>query len=180
MDSCQLAGLKELKKDIKAEKIVSMKTDKSSKLSIETKESYVKAAQTHIEGDIVTDAKECDKIEKMFNGYAKGMRRFLMAGESHGQASVKRVVEAVTTEKTTVPPMFLFGKDHKPIEDPTQGPKRRSVVGCSEGPAFRFTNMVSELLNAVSDAEEWDGECRSTEELQAAIEDLNERLRIKS
>ena len=52
-----------------------MKTDKSTKLSIETKASYVKAAKPHIEYDKVTDAKKCDKIERMFNGYAKGMRR---------------------------------------------------------------------------------------------------------
>ena len=115
-----------------------MKTDKSSKLSIEPKESYVNAATVHIENDNITDAKECDKVEKMFNGYAKGMRRFLKAGEGNNQATVKRVVEAVTTEKTTIPPMFLYDKDHKPITDPTQGPKRRSVVGASKGPVFRF------------------------------------------
>ena len=72
MDKCQLDGLKELSRDIKAEKIISMKTDKSTKLSIETNASYVKAAEPHIEDVKVTDANECDKIERIFNRYSKG------------------------------------------------------------------------------------------------------------
>ena len=95
-------------------------------------------------------------------------------GEARKQDN--RLVEAVTTHNTTVPTMKLTGKDHKHIEDPKIGPKRRALVGANEGPNVRVSYMVAKVLYSASDMEESKYECQSSEGLQAKIEALNDKL----
>ena len=102
------------------------------------------------------------------------MLRFLRVGESRKKD--KRLVEAVTTHNTTVPTMKLTGKDHKDIDDPKVGPKRRALVGANEGPNVRVSNMVATVLNTASDMEESKTKCQSTEGLQAKIKAFNDKL----
>ena len=76
-----------------------------------------------------------------------------------------------------LPPLSLYGKDHKPDIDINKGPKRRPVVGANEGPNARVSDLAARVLNQAADAEESTFECNSTESLQAKVEALNIRLK---
>ena len=80
------------------------------------------------------------------------------------------------TENVMLPPLSLYGKDHKPNADGEKGPPRRPVVGASEGPNARVSDLAAEVLNKAADAEKSEFECSSTEALQAKVEELNRRL----
>ena len=75
-----------------------------------------------------------------------------------------------------LPPLSLYGKDHKPDIDIEKGPKRRPVVSANEGPNARVSELVAQVLNKAADAEDSKYECPSTEAMQANVEALNKRL----
>ena len=168
-------GLKGLREKVKEDgEGVIMPTDKTNGLSYETKESYNSAAQEHIKNDTVVDYKTRKNIEANYNGISKGLNRFLRVGESRKHDD--RFVEAAITHNTTVPTMKLTAKDHKATEDQDKGPKRRPLVGASEGPNVRVSNMVAKVLNRAADMEQSNTECQSTEGLLAKVEALNKKL----
>ena len=161
-------------KDLKDGGGIVMATDKTGGLSYETEESYKKAAEDHIGEDEDITEKVRKNTESNFNGIGKALLRCLRVGETNKKDD--RFIQAITTSNTILPPMSLAGKDHKPIEDPTKGPKRRAIVSANEGPNVRVSNLVASVLKQVSDMEDSDKEERATEGLQAKIEDLNRRL----
>ena len=60
------------------------------------------------------------------------MFRFQRVGS--GRKHDNHIKEAIMTENVMLPPLSLYGKDHKPNIDVEMGPKRRPVVGASKGP----------------------------------------------
>ena len=87
-----------------------------------------------------------------------------------------RNVEAITTHNTNIPPLSLFGKDHKRIEDEKKGPKRRPGVSANKGPNVRVSNHAAKVINDAADLENSKSECKSTEGILAKIEELSKRL----
>ena len=87
-----------------------------------------------------------------------------------------RIKEAMLTENVMLPPLSLYGKDHKPDNDAVKGPKRRPVVSANEGPNARVSDLAADVLNKAADIENSEFECSSTEALQAKVEALNQRL----
>ena len=111
----QTKGLRDLKEETKANAVV-MPTDKTMGLSIESKESYKTAAAEHIKEDEVVTEKTRKKTEAEFNAMGKAMLRFLRAG--CGRKTDDRLKESMLTENVMLPPLSLYGKDHKPDIDP--------------------------------------------------------------
>ena len=169
----QAKGLRELKEKTKKGLVV-MPTDKTMGLSIETKESYKAAAEVHVKDDENITEKERKHTEAEFNSIGKAMIRFLEVGGARKHDD--RIKEAMLTENVMLPPLSLYGKDHKPVVDAEKGPVRRPVVGASEGPNARVSNLAADVLNKAADAEKSEFECPSTEALQAKVEELNRRL----
>ena len=169
----QLKGLRDLKEMTKGDAVV-MPTDKTMGLSVESIESYKAAAAVHVETDEVVTDKIRKNVEAEFNATGKAMLRFLEVGRARKPDD--RIKEAMLTENAMLPPLSLYGKDHKPNIDPVQGPKRRPVVSANEGPNARVSNLAAKVLNEAADAEGSDYECLSTEALQAKVEELNRRL----
>ena len=114
------------------------------------------------------------QTEAEFNSIGKAMIRFLKVGD--GRKHDDRIKEAMLTENVMLPPLSLYGKDHKPNADVVKGPVRRPVVSANEGPNARVSDLAANVLNKAADAEKSVFECMSTEGLQANIEDLNRRL----
>ena len=170
----QTKGLQELKERTKVDLVV-MPTDKTMGLSVETRQSYKAAAEEHVkDGEKVTE-KVRKQTEAEFNSIGKAMIRFLKVGD--GRKHDDRIKEAMLTENVMLPPLSLYGKDHKPNADPEKGPVRRpAVVSANEGPNARVSDLAATVLNKAADAEKSIFECMSTEGLQANIEDLNKRL----
>ena len=48
-----------------------------------------------------------------------------------GRKHDDRIKEAMLTENVMLPPLSLYGKDHKPNADPEKGPVRRPVVSAN-------------------------------------------------
>ena len=169
----QTKGLQELKQKTKDEAVI-MPTDKTMGLSVETKESYKEAANEHIKDDEKVTEKVRKHTEAEFNSIGKAMIRFLEVGG--GRKHDDRIKEAMLTENVMLPPLSLYGKDHKPNADIEKGPVRRPVVSASEGPNARVSDLAADVLNKAADAEKSEFECPSTEALQAKVEELNKRL----
>ena len=169
----QVKGLRDLKEKTKEDSVI-MPTDKTMGLSIESKESYQAAGEVHIKDDEKITEKTRKHIESEFNAIGKGMLRFLRVGA--GKKHDDRIKEAILTENVMLPLLSLYGKDHKPDINIELGPKRRPVVGASEGPNARVSDLAAKVLNKAADAEGSKFECSSTEALQAKVEDLNKRL----
>ena len=171
----QIKGLQELKEKTK-DNLVVMPTDKTMGLSVETKESYKAAAEEHIKNDEKVSEKVRKHTEAEFNSIGKAMIRFLEVGG--GRKHDDRIKEAMLTENVMLPPLSLYGKDHKinADADAEKGPVRRPVVSASEGPNARVSNLAAEVLNKAADAEKSEYECASTEALQSKVEELNRKL----
>ena len=60
-------GIKELKAKVTNKEAVIFKTDKTSKLSIDTLENFSEELKTHTEDDIVINREECGKFENKMN-----------------------------------------------------------------------------------------------------------------
>ena len=151
-----------------------MTTDKTMGLSAETKESYKAAAEEHIKDDEKVSEKVRKHTEAEFDSIGKAMITFLEVGG--GRKHDDRIKEAILTENMMLPPLSLFGKDHKPNANVEKGPVRRPVVSANEVPNARVSDLAADDLNKSADAEKSDFECPSTEALQAKVEELNKRL----
>jgi hypothetical protein len=168
---------KDLDKLRKRRDIVMMESDKSGKVTIETPDSYIKAANKHIENDAEITEKEEKKIEESFNAHGRVLSRVFRLGEAHNHEA--RVIEAMTTERVEAPVLHLLGKDHKKGYDQKEGPPRRPVVGASEGPSYRVSNLISRILYEVADKMEGSAESNSTEDMLGSMVDTNEILKEK-
>jgi len=73
------------------EDLVVFQTDKSGRLSADTKENYVQAALPHIEEDREVGDKEHDKAQKEINAHTNMWLRFSRAGENGGAATSTRI-----------------------------------------------------------------------------------------
>ena len=62
-------GLKSLQKRIKDKEIIILKSDKSGKLCISTREKYTKMGEKHTEKDEIVDRKNIIEKEKNLNGH---------------------------------------------------------------------------------------------------------------
>ena len=109
-------------KDLREGGGVVMPTDKTGGLSYETKDSYLKAAKDHVDEDVEITEKVRKNTEAQYNGIGKALLRCLRVGESY--PSDDRFVQAITVSNSLLPTLSLSGKDHKPITDPSKGPKR--------------------------------------------------------
>ena len=76
-------GLKSLQKCIKNKEIIIVKTDKSGKLAVTDKETYLEMGRKQIEGDIEIDRKEIRRREKIINSHSAMRCKFSNMGESH-------------------------------------------------------------------------------------------------
>ena len=76
---------------------------------------------------------------------------------------------------TDILPPVLYGlrKTHKTVENPTIGPKVRPVCAANIAPNSRLSHFLSMIINDFMDAENHDGEVRSSEEMRAKFEAFN-------
>ena len=66
----EITGLKSLKERIKNGEIMVAPTDKSGKLSVNTRDNYIASLESHVNNDIVITWEEKSKIENILNAHA--------------------------------------------------------------------------------------------------------------
>ena len=83
----------------------------------------------------------------------------------------------MSTLESSIPPLYGLRKDHKqvPIEEEKLGPPTRPVCGATKSPNGALSNILSEVLERLSDCEDMKigTECRSTEEMIAEFNRIN-------
>ena len=139
----QQAGLKSLKKKIKDGDIIVLKTDKSGKLCVASRDAYVKMGMIHTEKDKKIGWNEIQEMEKQINGHSVAWVKMHNTGEHHGHHD--RVIDSKVSRSKNLSTMYLVVKDHK--KEP--GKSRPIVTGCS-GNTRALSNSVSNLLESVA------------------------------
>ena len=163
---------------VKEEEWVVMQSDKSKRLTANTKQNYLERLNTHTEGDNVVVMEDKNKIERELNATTLQFGRILNLGEKWNASGRHwaRVKNALRTRNCLTPPLYGLPKDHKvvPPAEEHLGPPLRPVCGATESANGALSELLTEILTAVGD--EADGEsfnCLSNEELMAALTEVN-------
>ena len=162
-------GLKSLQKRIKNKEIVILKTDKSGKLCVATREEYERMGHEHTKKDVEIGRKQIIEMEKQLNGHVFFWAKIWGSGEAHGHKD--RIIDSKVVSSEQLADLYLTYKDHK------EGRKTRPVVtGCNSN-SMGFSNSVSDLLESVNKANQDPYECISSEDMLANIEKFNTEAR---
>ena len=164
LTSKEKRGLKSLLKRIQEGEIVVNVTDKSSKLCVNSMESYIRQGQEHVKNDRAIEWEEVEIMQRRVSSHAKVIVKIFNVGQAWGERNEKRVRDAYSTEAGVVPVLSTMAKDHKPLKE-SGDPKTRPVVNAGTSVNSRLGDVVSDILAAVNNADEHTDECNSTEEM---------------
>ena len=159
-------GLKSLQKRIREKKIIIMKTDKSGKLCVATREEYLRLGKVHTGKDENIERKGIIEIEKQLNGHVFFWAKMWGSGDDHNHRD--RIIDSKVVSSEQLADMYLLYKDHK-----DQQATRPVVTGCNSN-TRGFSNCVSDLLESVNKAKENAYESVSSEDMLAKVEIYNQ------
>ena len=156
---------------------VFMMTDKSKKITADTAENHIEAMKVHIKDDVTMNKDDLAKLEREMNGHTVMFSKILSIGRDWGHEA--RVKSAVTSKQGYIPKLTGLRKYHQvlPPGQEVVGPPCRPVCGASKSVNGPLSNILSEILNTMADQldKAVGTECRSTEELVAGMEEVNNR-----
>ena len=154
-----IAGIKSLKESAESGVMV-VANDKSGRLAVTSK--YVTAMQPHIRDAEVVTMRVRDETERSLNGHCLQLGRILLLGENHRHWP--RMKSALRNRSGHVPVLYGMVKDHKKVQP-----------GADEAANAQLSRLLSDIIMAVSDRvdKKVGTMCRSTEEMIAAIEEVN-------
>ena len=164
-------GLETLQKRIKKDEIVVMKTDKSGKFSVTTKELYKKMGEVHVEKDRIIDRKKIQELDKTMNDHTRAWCSIWRTGANHQQED--RILSSKTSKSGNTAKLYLAHKDHK-----TEPFKTRPIGTANTSNTRGFANSVSDLLEAVANGEQGGFEVISSEDMLHHVSKHNERIDI--
>ena len=160
-------GLRRLQKRIREKEVVILKTDKSGKMCLVTREEYEKMGLEHTKKDAHIDRKGIIEKEKQLNGHVFFWSKMWGSGEAHKHRD--RIIDSKVVSSEQLADLYLMFKDHK------EGKKTRPVVtGCNSN-TRGFSNCVSDLLESVNKANQAPYEAISSEDMLARIARYNKK-----
>ena len=113
LTSKQAEGLESLSRRLTRDGLVAMETDKSSRLSVQTLQSYVESTLPHVENDRPVSQAQLSTSEKILNGHTLQIARTFQVGQAIGDS--RRVKMALTNSLIEAKPLKAVRKDHKSI-----------------------------------------------------------------
>jgi hypothetical protein len=183
----EVRGHVSIKEREKAGEGVLLSCDKSGKSSFVGKAPFIEKMEDHMNQDPIVSLKEVEKQEKVMSAMSCQLAKVLRIGENwHHQ---DRVQQAVRSEHTGVPNLDGMLKDHKGTEKLPVRP----VCKSGSSPNGILSDLTSDILVSIiremtdrQDTEERRlagddvvsdlGEIKSTEELQAKVQDCNDYI----
>ena len=144
-------------KRIKEGEIVVMKTDKSGKMCISTKEKYIELGMQHVKGDKEISREELRCIERILNGHGMSWSKMWGTGKAHNQED--RVMNSRVSSSENTSDLLVAFKDHKKEE------KGRPIATGNSGNTRALSNAVSDFVEAVANSESTKIEVISSEDL---------------
>ena len=170
----EIAGIKSLMRKRKNEGVVISGTDKSQSSGIMSEEEWLASLEPHTSGDQVVAIDEVDNAEKKMTGVAFQMARALRMGAGHDQE--EKIRQNLKSEFVEIPKLTAKIKDHKEVVD-GDPVKVRPVCGAVEAPCGQLSNILSEVVNALTQFEDkHKSECRSSEEMRSEVKSVNTKL----
>jgi hypothetical protein len=169
----EIRGRDQIKKREKNKEGVMTSTDKSGKRGFLSTEKYREKVAKHTNKDVIVTVAEVDDIERNMSALAQSVARSLKVGMNWGHK--ERVKSACVTKFSKIPSLDIMLKDHKGGDDlPT-----RPVCRSASSPNGVLGDLVSDFLKILADekAAETGTEVRSTEEMCAALEEVNAKVR---
>ena len=85
LTAAEKRGISKLKKRIDKGEIIIIKADKSGKLGVVSRESYLKMGINGNKADKEVKREEVKKVEKCINDHTRMICKLVNAGEYHGQ-----------------------------------------------------------------------------------------------
>ena len=158
-------GIKSLKQKLKNNEVYITNSDKTGQL--------VDRMQEHIVNDRPVDWEEKESKEKILNGHALQMGRWLQIGMNYNYPD--RVKKALRNNNAHIPVMRGADKTHKEGFDEAVGPPLRGIVAADEAPNGQIASTMAEILQplALEVDKVLDVMALSTEELMAAVAEVN-------
>ena len=165
-------GLKSLKKRTKRGQAALVATDKSGKMSVIDKINYDRLVAVHTSKDQVISEQEVIELETVLSATSSSVARILKIGDKWDQKD--RVQSAAKSTLSSIPPLAILLKDHKPGSDKPVRPLCRSA----ESPNGPLSELTSDVMNIV--ANELNSrqltEVKSTEEMCSILDSINDRV----
>ena len=159
----------------KRDDVVIFQTDKSGRFSVDTRDGYIEATMPHVVGDGIVEEAAHLRAQKEINAHATLWVRMLSAGEkasTKGSSGLQRVKDSMQVHNHGYAPVYSLRKDHKEVQDEVKGPPTRPVCGGSAAYNNKMSHFMGLILRPVW--QECETVCQSSEELLAAVRELNE------
>ena len=165
-------GLRSLKKRTKRGHAAIVATDKSGKLSVVDKLNYDRLISEHTDKDQIIDEEHVVKLESILSATSSSLARVLKIGNKWGQQD--RVQSAAKSTLSSIPPLAILLKDHKP------GPNKpvRPLCRSAESPNGPLSEMTSDVMSLVANElnSRQKTEVKSTEEMCAILDSINDKI----
>ena len=153
--------------------LVVMLTDKSGKFAVCSMEMYLRMGEMHTKNDVEVEREVAAEIQREYNGHASMWIKMAGMGENWGHQA--RIREACIQHSATISPMYQLLKDHKAVKE-GELPTTRPVISGYTGMGVSLSDIASEYLEAIANAEEYPIEVVSTEDFVARINRYNKRI----
>ena len=134
-------GLRKLKKRVEKDEIIIVKTDKSGKLGVISKEKYLEMGKKGNSEDREVNRIELKKIEKSINDHTRMLCKVVNAGEYHGH--MDRILSSKLVNSESTAPKYYLYKDHKKVES-----WRPVVSGCFSN-TLGLSNILSDIVESI-------------------------------
>ena len=153
-----------MQKRSKNDKIVCFQTDKSGKMSVDSKSNYVSGMKSHHENMETTSDTEYASIENVLNAHITAWGHILNMN--------RRTQRNFVATHNIVPPLYGLRKDHKNFNSAVEGPPLRPVCGAVVGSNMRILYFLSSILRPVIALSEDVSD--STEDMLSRVSKCNE------
>ena len=172
LTSSERNGLKEVCRD---QELVVFQTDKSGRFSVDTRDNYKAACAKHVpEEDVEITEDEYTECQRVINAHSTLWTRILNAGEEVEGGKVRasdRIRNNLLVQNHSTAPLYALRKDHKEYADDVEGPPTRPVCAANTAYNSKLSHLMCSILKPVWQSNEY--ACESTEDLLAAVRDLN-------
>ena len=174
-------GLKSIQGKVQEQEWVVMGSDKSGRLTANSRPNYLERMEPHVAGDTIATLEEQHSMERLLNATTLQWGRLLLLGDKWNTSGRHwaRIKNALRTKNCPAPPLYGLPKDHKqvPAGEEHLGPPLRPVVGATESPNGALSELLTEILTTVGDRADLQRfNLLSTEEAMEALTTLNTRV----
>ena len=162
-------GLKKIRQRIKEKEVVVLKTDKSGKMTIADRESYLEMGRKLNGADRKIEREELKIRERKINEHTKMWSKIINAGEAHGHND--RIRSSKNIESEIAASKYYMFKDHK------EGESYRPVVsGCCSN-TLGLSGLLSDIIESLCLAMNDPFEVISSEDMLAEISEFNDKVK---